>query len=306
MNVDCVIVTYNRLSLLKECITAVKAQTSPVHRIYVIDNNSTDGTFEFLENFALDSQVKVISLTENIGGAGGFARGIKEAVIAGADWVWVMDDDTIPYDDALEKMLRAIDLTQDVGYVCSKVLWTDGTPHRMNVPGYFIGKQKETLNNAFSNGDTPAFLIQHASFVSLLINGGAVKRVGLPISEFFIWGDDIEYTMRISSSGYIGFYVDNSIVLHKTPTNYQPYPDTAPANTAWKFYYHARNTTYLKRRKTKNRLCFLFSIINKYRVYIRRINKRKSNDKLIFKKHVRKGCWDGLTFNPQIEYLKIE
>ena len=47
----------------------------------------------------------------------------------------------------------------------------------------------------------------------------------------------------------------------------------------------------------------MLSIINKYRVYIHRINKRKTNDKLIFKKYVRKGCWDGLTFNPQIEYL---
>lgn len=303
MNVDCVIVTYNRLSLLKECITAVKGQSYPARKIYVIDNNSTDGTLEFLEKISQDSQVKVINLTENIGGAGGFSRGIKEAVMAGADWVWVMDDDTIPYSDALEKMLKTIDLTKNVGYVCSKVLWTDETPHRMNMPGYSIGTQKGVLYNAFSNRDTPAFLIHHASFVSLLVNAKAVKSAGLPISEFFIWGDDIEYTMRISSLGYIGFYVDNSIVLHKTPTNYQPYPDTAPTNTAWKFYYQARNTAYLKRRKTKNRLCFLLSIINKYRVYIHRINKRKTNDKLIFKKYVRKGCWDGLTFNPQIEYL---
>lgn len=300
--VACVIVTYNRLVLLKECVEAVMKQTYPLHKIIIIDNHSTDDTFDYLQTLIDDSRIELISLPENIGGSGGFSRGIKQAMGSGADWIWVMDDDTIPYETALEKMVDATHLTEKVGFLCSKVLWTDGSPHRMNKPGVHL-EGKDKLFNYYSSGQIPAFLCMHSSFVSLMMNAEAIKEVGLPYKEFFIWGDDIEYSLRISSCGYDCFYVDNSIVLHKTASNYAPYADTAPAETAWKFYYHARNLSFLKRKlKHKTGIALLISTLNMYRNYLRRISKRKDNKK-VFRKAVLKGCWDGLTFNPQIEYL---
>lgn len=301
--VACVIVTYNRLALLKECVEAVVSQTYPLHKIIIIDNHSTDNTFDYLQTLNDDNRVELISLSENIGGAGGFSRGIKQAMMTGVDWVWVMDDDTIPYKNALEKMVDATRLTEKIGFLCSKVLWTDGSPHRMNRPGVCLEK-RDKLFNHYSSEEISAFLCMHSSFVSLMINAEAVKEVGLPIEEFFIWGDDIEYTVRISSHGYDCFYVDNSIVLHKTASNYAPYADTAPAETAWKFYYHARNMSFLKRKlKHKTGVALLISTLNMYRNYLRRISKRGDNNKKVFRKAVFKGCWDGLTFNPPIKYL---
>lgn len=303
MNVTCVIVTYNRVNLLKECVEAVRRQTFPLSKILILDNHSTDDTPAYLQTLGADSRIEVITLPVNIGGAGGFSSGIKSAVLGGADWVWVMDDDTIPNEDALEKLMAASSLTKKVGCLCSKVLWGDGTPHQMNKPGLCLDKDGQLFNH-YSDKNIPAFLIKHASFVSLLINSQAVREVGLPLTDFFIWADDMEYTMRIVAHGYDCFYVDNSIVTHKTGTNYAPYPDTAPPETAWKFYYHARNISFLKRTtKYKNLLAFWISSFNMYRVYIRRINKRKDDNKALFKKYVRKGCWDGLKFRPQIEYL---
>ena len=49
MKINCVIVTYNRLSLLKECISALKNQTYKINKIYIINNNSTDGTSDYLQ-----------------------------------------------------------------------------------------------------------------------------------------------------------------------------------------------------------------------------------------------------------------
>ena len=306
MKITCVIVTYNRLVLLKECVEAVLRQSYPLYRILILDNHSTDETSGYLQTLEDDSKIKIVSLPENIGGAGGFSRGIKEAVLDGADWVWVMDDDTIPNEKALEKMVDATSVTDKIGFLCSKVVWKDGTPHQMNRPGLCLEKG-ELLFNSFSKENIPAFLVKHASFVSILINSEAVKEVGLPISDFFIWADDMEYTMRIVSKGYHCFYVDNSVVLHKTVANYAPYPDTAPADSAWKFYYHARNVSFLKRKiKYTNVFSFWFSTFNMYRVYLRRISKRKDGKKALFKKCIRKGCWDGLSFNPKIEYLPLD
>lgn len=303
INISCVIVTYNRLPMLKECLDAVRKQTLQPHKIFIVNNHSTDNTMEYLASFANDRQIAIIDLPENIGGAGGFSRGIKEAVLAGADWTWIMDDDTIPQEDALEKLVAATKLTNKVGFVCSKVLWKDGTPHLSNRPALCIEKGNVFFNR-YSTKELPAFLANNATFVSVLINSDAVRDLGLPITDFFIWMDDIEYTVRLSSNGYDCFYVDNSLVLHKTSENYLSHSDTAPVETAWKFYYQARNIAYMK-RKNKNKLLFLFSTLNLYRVYMHRVNKRKDNNKDLFKKHIRKGCWDSLTFRPVIEYLPI-
>ncbi|UVQ07046.1 glycosyltransferase [Bacteroides caccae] len=81
MKINCVIVTYNRLSLLKECISALKNQTYKINKIYIINNNSTDGTSDYLQELIADSQFVIINLPQNIGGAGGIFRGNKKSSV---------------------------------------------------------------------------------------------------------------------------------------------------------------------------------------------------------------------------------
>ena len=273
--------------------------------IIVINNASTDGTAEWLDLAAARHEcIRVVHSPENRGGAGGFAMGIREAAGLGAEAVWLMDDDTIPHPDALERLLGATSVAPNVGFVCSKVICPDGLPHCMNVPGFAVSRScRYEPVNRFSTQDVPAFAINMASFVSVLIDMEAVRKVGLPIEEFFIWGDDIEYTMRIRRAGFLGLYVDNSVVVHKTE-NYFPHPDLAPEKTAWKFYYQARNTIYIKR--TSKRCSWaklLISVINKYRLYMMRIGRRDKASRGAFAKAVRRGCIDGLSFKPTIKYL---
>lgn len=301
MKINCVVVTYNRLELLKENLNSLLNQTYGINRIFVIDNNSSDGTDAYLEKYRQEPSVKVVRLKENIGGAGGFSYGIRCAVEDGCDWVWIMDDDTIPNPDALEKLVKATSASNDIGFICSKVIWKDNTPHKMNMPGLTVKKCGKPFN--YYSGAGPFFLINGATFVSLLINKEAVIKVGLPFSDFFIWHDDIEYTSRMYKSGFIGLYVDNSIVLHNTAENYYPHLDTAPVESAWKFYYQIRNTIFMKRQQQSNKFIFWLSVINKYRICMHRLNKRKDGNKRLFKKYIVKGFKDGIHFHPKIEYL---
>lgn len=135
MKVNCVIVTYNRLALLKECLAAIEKQTYPIHKVIVIDNCSTDGTKEYLKAYAVRPQFQVIRTEQNIGGAGGFSLGVKTSVLGGGDYTWMMDDDTIPSPKALEALMQTATQSNDIGFVCSKVLWTDNTLHPRNIPG---------------------------------------------------------------------------------------------------------------------------------------------------------------------------
>ena len=120
MKVNCVIVTYNRLALLKECLAAIEKQTYPIHKVIVIDNCSTDGTEEYLKAYAVHPQFQVIRTEQNIGGAGGFSLGVKTSVLGGGDYTWMMDDDTIPSPKALEALMQTATQSNDIGFVCQQ------------------------------------------------------------------------------------------------------------------------------------------------------------------------------------------
>ena len=99
--VAAVVVTYNRIKLLKECIQSIRTQTRMPEEVIVVNNNSTDGTLEWLNE---QKDLTVIT-QQNLGGAGGFHTGIKTAYEKGYDWVWCMDDDGLPEINALKNLL---------------------------------------------------------------------------------------------------------------------------------------------------------------------------------------------------------
>ena len=103
-----IVVTYNRLEMLKQCIDAIMKQTIRCD-ILLVDNCSTDGTREWVNDYLLpiESNVYYINTGENIGGAGGFNYGLKEAIKGDYYYFWIMDDDCVPKEDALEKLLLA-------------------------------------------------------------------------------------------------------------------------------------------------------------------------------------------------------
>lgn len=112
MKVNAIVVTFNKIDLLKECLNSLLNQKGIQDidfQIYVVDNNSTDGTREFLiQQMQYYKSVHPIFNSENVGGAGGFYDGIKSAMEDDAvDYLWLMDDDTIPEPTALNSLVKA-------------------------------------------------------------------------------------------------------------------------------------------------------------------------------------------------------
>lgn len=207
-----VIVTYNRIELLKQCLNAVLSQDGADCDVLVVDNASMDGTADFLrEKIRSDARLHSLHLPENRGGAGGFSAGISEAARRGYDTVWVMDDDTIPKPDALQILQNADrklrEKNIDYGFLSSTVLWTDGTLCKMNRQHRL--QRKRTAK--YPRVDT-------ATFVSLLIPRNAIETAGLPIADYFIWGDDKEYTLRLAKR-FPCYHIVDSLVTHHTETN---------------------------------------------------------------------------------------
>ena len=231
-----VVVTRDRLALLRECLAALRAQTVRPDRILVVDNASSDGTREFL---AGQEDVEVLRLDENVGGAGGFHAGLQRAHASGAQWAWLLDDDTIPRPDALEQLLGLDDPAAILR--ASVAVWKDGRLHPMNVPGF----AREGIEPFVEAARRRALPLRVTTFVSLLVHRDAVDRFGLPEARYFIWSDDLEYTARVTRGGGRAVLVPASVVEHRTAT-----PHTAVTALGDRFYYHARNTLYMVRGRS--------------------------------------------------------
>lgn len=292
-----IVVTYNRKELLLQNIEALLKQTVRNQlEIVIIDNASTDGTFEAIKRYVDTGEIIYINTGSNLGGAGGFQYGIRYAAEHDYEFVWVMDDDCIPRENTLEKFYEADQILKgDYGFLSSKVLWKDLSICSMNI-------QRKTLTKNISKFDQKILPIVMASFVSLFIKISVVKKVGLPIKEFFIWTDDWEYTRRISRT-YPCYVVTDSIVIHKSASNIGAniYSDSYDRLSRYKYLY--RNDVYLYRREgVRGAIYEVFRLSG----HIVKVIFKAEDHKFERIKLIIKGTISGLDFNPNIELVDVD
>ena len=213
-------------------MAALKVQTRKVQEIIVVNNASDDGTDQWLAG----QEGLTVIRQENTGSSGGQYTGIKTAFEKGHDWFWSMDDDTVPQPDSLERMTEKPYFREPwTGFLASVVIWTDGTPHRMNT--HAATDAHEWLRTVLVDRCVRATT---ASFVSIMFSRPAVEQVGLPIKEMFLWFDDVEYTARIARK-FKNFFVLDSVAVHKTKSNAgAAFERVAPADRI-KYLYGLRN-----------------------------------------------------------------
>ena len=320
-----VIVTYNRLELLKEGLAALLAQSTPCD-ILIVDNASTDETPQWAGEFAAShANVRYENTGANLGGAGGFNYGMRRGVELGYDYVWIMDDDAIAQPTALEELMKTDALlrgkmsaqgqdqarVQDpaqpqqaappYGFLASVVYWTDHTLCEMN--------RQRTKTHYLLLEDVQKALkkealipIETATFVSLLIPKETILAVGLPIKEFFIWSDDVEYTVRITIRHKMPAYiVPQSAIIHKTKNNAGSDIVTDDAERIDRYRYAVRNGHYAYRHYSARHFCgYLFNLAKSWCLiwFKSKDHKLKRSCVLI------SSFWKGFFFHPQIEYVE--
>lgn len=240
-------------------------------------------------------------MNKNIGGAGGFNRGIKEAMKLNPDWVWIMDDDAEPQKNCLENLTKEIDGSDNIGVLCpiikhkatNEIQWyhhkiLDKKMYK-DFPINSIKSENEIFQSSLTKLDANAF-------VGPLIDSELIKKYGFPEKEYFIWSDDLEYTYRLSQekSCYLS---TKSIIFHKDK-NINPKTGKVNINSIWKQYYGIRNRILFIRKHQTNpfyRIIYYFkTLVNCVRKSLSLMLKYKIGLKSLIPL---KGFWDGIIGN---------
>lgn len=327
-SVCAVVVTFNRKNLLIECLKALQKQTRPIQGIYLIDNASTDGTPEILlekgyitelppkdlkEPWEKEFEIKnltdeapitlhYVRMHKNTGGAGGFYEGVKRGYEKSYDWLWLMDDDAEPKENALEKLSLHFSKNNVVA-LASLILLENGDIAQNHRGKFNFKKIFPTIQTSLdlANYKERVVEIDMSSFVGLIIRREAVQAVGYPKKEFFIYHDDVEYCIRLKSLGKILLVLD-SVIIHKENVRYETKyflnreSKRRIGNITLVNYYNIRNLVWLGKRYSQNKLIFYLNLTK----YISRLILGiliYDDDKFRRIKLVLKGCIDGLQGN---------
>lgn len=245
-----VIVTYNRVVLLAECLESLKKQTRLADRIIVIDNASTDNTAEFLSGYN-GLPLQVIHSPNNTGGAGGFSLGVKTAFNEGFDWLFVMDDDVFPAEDCLEQLMKVghpamIAVREDHnGVLVERSAMANDlknpfclNPKRASVAEFY--QKRENMPDTIE--------VANIAFEGFMVHRDVVKKVGFPEPRYFIFYDDVDYALRIRKEGVKILAVRDAILRRQLPFNQES------ALNSWKAFFMFRNLFHVHYKFGENAL----------------------------------------------------
>ena len=242
-----VVVTYNRKDELIKNLREQLDQKFVPDKIFIIDNCSTDGTYDFLESCGLiaDERIAYHKMQDNSGGAGGFSQGVKIAYESGADWIILMDDDGRPYNTDCFKAL--------FDYVVQHGL----TPEdRLMLNSLVLCGENEmsfggSVSEFCSMGTVRDGLLENIinPFNGTLLSKALVRQIGYPNAEFFIRADEVDYQRRAANAGALIGTVLEAVYFHPSRSNRivkSLFGKTFDATlmAPWKEYYWLRNTIY--------------------------------------------------------------
>lgn len=246
LSIASVTTAHNSAAVLPRQLDALLRQSRRLQRIIVVNNASTDDTLKVISTRY--PQVDVLNLPANVGVGGGFAAGLDYASKEMKhDWVWLLDDDSVPQDDALESLMREVAVVDEqrerVGLLASVPVHSET---QLSYPGLLWRDGWVT--------PPPDSIRQPMCFVDAVISSGSLVRseviesVGLPRADFFMDFVDFEYCLRLRRNGYRIGVVRDSLLNHSIgnprAVNIFGHSRTWADHAPWREYYMSRNQTY--------------------------------------------------------------
>jgi rhamnopyranosyl-N-acetylglucosaminyl-diphospho-decaprenol beta-1,3/1,4-galactofuranosyltransferase len=181
-----VIVTFNSVSMLANLLNDIRIQSRLPDEVIVVDNASLDQTESMVRvNYPT---VNYIKLAENLGSAGGYYEGILRAAES-SDFIYTLDDDACLNTDTLFEIVKGFKLLEKSLLSRIAAVRSVGKSHPEEVPTK----------------------LDICPWRGTLFKTSVVREVGLPSLDYFLYGEDLEYSLRLTEKGYSFYWIPTSI-----------------------------------------------------------------------------------------------
>lgn len=229
------ICNYNKADFVVKCVQALKDQTYKELDIYVVDNASEDDSVKKLRDTYQD-EITILQNAENLGGAGGFGRGIREALYKGYRYFMLVDNDAFLDKKAVEYLHDYMEAHEDVG-ICGAETLNLQQPDKIQDLGGRLDMEEYQWHGIIGGlQDLEGGAVLECDYVascSVMARTEAVRKFGGFPEENFIYWDDVEWCTKCWRAGY-------KVIVNG---NAKAYHDLSGANVRNMFfrYYAARN-----------------------------------------------------------------
>jgi GT2 family glycosyltransferase len=282
--VACVVLNFNRRDDTVQCLTSIIQNTYQNKRIILLDNASNDGTLATVR--ALFPQVKILELQSNGGYAGNNNLGIQLAMQDGAEWVYVLNEDTVLSPDCISQLVSVGESEPGIGIVGPMVYHYD-EPDIIQSAGGRLDKYYHGWHLAQNEPDRGQFQSPHPvewiSGCGIMVRRALIEQVGTIDERFFYYVEELEWCVRAREAGWQIVHVPGAKLWHKgVQRNYQPQPIVT--------YYATRNRLLLLSKHHANPMAWIIAISTDLRTIVSWSLKPKWREK---RQH-RDAMWRGM------------
>lgn len=205
------VLNWNNGKVTNECLASLQGLVYDDFRVIVLDNGSTDGSVECIRERFPD--VEIMELGENLGFAKGNNAGIRAALARGAEYVWLLNNDTTVDPKALRAMVEKAESDPRIGAVGSAIYYMS-QPERLKVWGggyvnFWQGRHRHFLRPVADEK------VQFLTGASLLVRRSVLESVGLLDEGFFLYWEDTDICFRIRRAGWQLAVAGDCKVWHK-------------------------------------------------------------------------------------------
>ena len=216
-----IILNWNNYQDTKECLDSLKGITYPNYKIIVVDNGSVDKSGERLRKEF--PQCIFIRNESNLGFAEGNNVGIEHALNDGADYILLLNNDTIVKPGFLEPLVRTADIDEEIGVVGPMVYFYD-EPKVIQSIGARISLWKGSHSiigiwEADKGQYNTLMKVDYVSGAALLAKRRMIKDVGLLDADYFLYSEEVDWCYRATKAGYKIMAVPESKIWHKVSSS---------------------------------------------------------------------------------------
>ena len=245
--ISAVIVTYGKRShILDAVILRLQKYPADILSKIIVVNNDSDMDVKHYERKGID----VVNVLTNIGSAGGYKIGLQKAYHSDCEFVWLLDDDNLPDEGVLNKLLSYYESFSVKGFKNFCLSCERGRPLYSSLKSYigninfpFIRTKKVIAETV----DDKVFSVPVSPFGGMFFHKSLLDLIGYPNDDYFVYCDDTEFSYRITKSGGSIFLIQDCKINDIDTTN----------DSALRQYYSLRNLTHFKKTLTKSKFAFL-------------------------------------------------